>query len=94
MAPDPKDPKASVPISAGAHTRVIILNGKSIFWTDNEISYEQILEQLYVRHPSRRHERLLTVTYRSDSASGELTPGEKVLVGSRTVIDAIHTGDA
>ena len=77
-------------------TKVIVINGRSKFWNEPRITYEQVVEHAYDKYPSERREGLHTVVYsfRGRGRGGSLTPGTAAPVEPGMVFTAVITDGA
>ena len=77
-------------------TKVIVINGRSKFWNEPRITYEQVVEHAYDKYPNERREGLHTVVYsfRGKGAGGSLTPGTAAPVEPGMVFTAVITDGA
>jgi len=80
---------------AGAHEKTyqIIVNGRPRKWSDDKISYNDLVGLAYNNNPPTGQDVVITVTYSKgvDRDQGSLLPGDSVPVKSGMVFDVTAT---
>jgi len=88
---DPRVSRAGVPmLELGAAWRILV-NGEGIWWARPIIDWNDVVLLAYASGPGSTS---LTVTYKSDRASGSLLPGQRVEVEEGMVFNVARTDNA